>query len=152
MSPRISSVSDKLKLIIKNIPGPDEIHVAVPMYITPDVSTILAKLFNRCPKKKSPQFHSGRYMPGFQEGGVVLISVSRADHQPRECHQKKKTEAIINISADHPNRDNFFRNKQYEFRSAGFTAGILTAISHRINEAFDTYAEDDRIRFIRQLL
>lgn len=149
MSPRISSVSDKLKFLIKNISCPDKIPVAVPKYISPELSTILAKLFNSCPKKKRPQFHFVCYMPGFQEGGVVLICLNSG--LSASWMSSGNSDAIINIFVDHPNRDNFFRNKQCKFRSAGFTDGILTATSHRINEALDTYAEDDRIKCIKQL-
>ena len=120
--------------------GPDQVPVVVLKNLSPEISPILTKLFNRCVKEKCfpsswkvssicPVFkNSGERSSPSQYRPISLLSVI-----------SKIFESILNRHIlNHLSKNNLLVDVQYGFRSARSTADVLTVISHRISEALDS--------------
>ena len=117
--------------------GPDDIPVVVLKHLSPELSPILAKLFNRCLKEKCfpSAWKTSAVCPVFKNAGeksnpsqyrpISLLSVI-----------SKLFESVINKRIlDHLEANNLLSDVQYGFRSLRSTADVLTVITHRISEA-----------------
>ena len=123
-----------------NATGPDQIPVVVLKQIHPELSPILAKLFNRCLKDKCfpniwkhsvvcPVFinYGERSQPS-QYSPIRLLSVI-----------SKLFESILNANImTHLNNANLLSDMQYGFRPSRSTADVLTVIIDRIIRVLDT--------------
>ena len=117
--------------------GPDSIPVVVLKHLSPELSPILAKLFNRCLKEKCfpTSWKTSAVCPVFKNAGdksapsqyrpISLLSII-----------SKLFESVINKGViDHLVKNNLLSDVQYGFRSSRSTADVLTVITHRISEA-----------------
>ena len=117
--------------------GPDGIPVVVLKNISPELSPLLAKLFNCCLKEKCfpdiwklssvcPVFkNAGERSSPSQYRPISLLSVI-----------SKLLEAVINQRVlAHLSKNNLLSDKQYGFRSSRSTADALTVFTHRISQA-----------------
>ena len=117
--------------------GPDGIPVVVLKHLSPELSPILAKLFNRCLKLKCfPSiWKSSSVCPVFKNNGEKS---SPSQYRPISLLSviSKLFEALINDKIiDHLERNNLLSDIQYGFRSSRSTADVLTVITHRISRA-----------------
>ena len=123
--------------------GPDEIPVVVLKNISPEISPILTKLFNRCLKEKSfpSSWKTSSVCPVFKGSG------ERSDpskYRPISllCIISKLFESVLNRHImKYLNAHSLLSDVQYGFRSSRSTADVLTVISHRISEALDSSFE-----------
>ena len=130
--------------IIKNLQsgkatGPDNIPVVVLKHISPELSPILAKLFNRC-------IRAGCFPTSWKFSVVCPVYKNSGDRQsPSQyrpisllCIISKIFESIINQQIMiHLSQTNLLSDVQYGFRSARSTADVLTVITDRISGALD---------------
>ena len=117
--------------------GPDGIPVVVLKNLIPEISPILAKLFNCCLKDRCfpSVWKTSAVCPVFKNAGeksnpsqyrpISLLSVI-----------SKLFESVINNRIlDHLAINNLLSDVQYGFRSSRSTADVLTVITHRLSEA-----------------
>ena len=117
--------------------GPDSIPVVVLKHISPELSPILAKLFNRCLNERCfpTSWKTSAVCPVYKNAGdksapsqyrpISLLSII-----------SKLFECVINERVlDHLVKNNLLSDVQYGFRSSRSTADVLTVITHRISEA-----------------
>ena len=108
--------------------------------ISPEISPILAKLFNRCLKEKTfpSSWKMSSVCPVFKNSG------ERSDpskYRPISllCIVSKLFESVLNRHImKYLKAHSLLSDIQYGFRSSRSTADILTVISHRISEALDS--------------
>ena len=106
-------------------------------HLSPELSPILAKLFNRCLKERCfpTSWKTSAVCPVFKNAGdksapsqyrpISLLSII-----------SKLFECVINERVlDHLVKNNLLSDVQYGFRSSRSTADVLTVITHRISEA-----------------
>ena len=138
----ISITPKMVKKVITNLDsskasGPDYIPVVVLKKCEPELSYILAKLFNMCLKESSftDCWKVSSVVPVFKNLGstaknyrpVSLLSVV-----------SKVFERLVNNRiVDHLEKCGLFCYFQYGFRSSPSTAGLLTVASDRIARAFN---------------
>ena len=143
----IDSFTIKAKDIAKSIQnldsskatGPDGIPVVVLKKLCPEISPILAKLFNKCLKEECfpMSWKLSHVCPVFKNSGE---SSSPSQYRPISLLSviSKLFEAAINTAVlGHLAKNNLLSDQQYGFRPRRSTADILTVISHRISEALD---------------
>ena len=140
----ISIIPKMVKKVIANldsskVSGPDCILVVVLKNCEPELSYILAKLFNKCLKESCfPDcWKVSLVVPVFKNVGerstaknyhlVSLLSVVS------EVFEKLVNDRIV----DHLEKCGLFSDFQYGFRSSRSTADLLTAVSDRIARAFN---------------
>ena len=140
----ISITPKMIKKVIRNLDsskasGPDCIPVVVLKNCEPELSFILAKLFNNCLKESCfPDcWKVSSVVPVFKNVGerttaknyhpVSLLSVV-----------SKVFEKLVNSRiVDHLEKCGLFSDFQYGFRSSRSTADLLTVVSDRIARAFN---------------
>ena len=119
--------------------GPDNIPVVVLKHISPELSPILARLFNRC-------LRVGCFPTSWKFSVVCPVYKNSGDRQsPSQyrpisllCIISKLFETIINQQImSHLSEANLLSDFQYGFRSSRSTADVLTVISNRISGALD---------------
>ena len=118
--------------------GPDCIPVVVLKNCEPELSYILAELFNKCLKESSfPDcWKVSSVVPVFKNVGKR--STARNYH-PISCHSviSKVFEKLVNNRiVDHLEKCGLFSDSQYGFKSSQSTADLLTVVSDRIASAF----------------
>ena len=140
----ISITPKMVKKVITNLDsskasGPDCIPVVVLKNCEPELSYILAKLFNNCLKESCfPDcWKVSSVVPVFKIAGerstarnyhpVSLLSVVR----------KVFEKLVNNRIVDHLEKCGLFSDFQYGFRSSRSTADLLTVVSDRIARAFN---------------
>ena len=118
--------------------GPDCIPVVVLKNCEPELSYILAKLFNKCLKESyfPDCWKVSSVVPVFKNVGerstaknyrpVSLLSVSKVFEK-----------LVNNRIVDHLEKCGLFSDFQYGFRSSRSTADLLTVVSDRIARAFN---------------
>ena len=119
--------------------GPDNIPVIVLKNISPELSPILAKVFNKCLLQKCfpiswkissvcPVYkNSGDRSSPSQYRPISLLSI-----------MSKLLESVINKRVTkHLMKNHLLCDEQYGFRSSRSTADVLTVITHRVSEALD---------------
>ena len=127
-----------MNLDLSKASGPDCIPVVVLKDCGPELSHILAELFNKCLKDSSfPDcWKVSSVVPVFKNFGerstaknyhpVSLLSVV-----------SKVFEKPVNRIVDHLEKSGLFSDFQYGFRSSRSTADLLTMVSDRITRAFN---------------
>ena len=119
--------------------GPDDIPVIVLKNICPEISPLLAKLFNRCLKERCfpDSWKMSSVCPVFKNAGDRC---SPSQYRPISLLSvmSKLFESVINKAViSHLDRHKLLSDNQYGFRSSRSTADILTVITHRVSEALD---------------
>ena len=119
--------------------GPDSIPVVVLKNFEPELSYILAKLFNKCLKESC--------FPGcWKVSSVVPVFKSVGERSTAENYRtvslffvvSKVFEKLVNNRiVDHLEKCGLFSDFQYGFRSSRSTADLLTVVSDRIARAFN---------------
>ena len=117
--------------------GPDEIPVVVLKHISPELSPILAKLFNCCLTEKCfPDIWKlSSVCPVFKNAG---LRSAPSQYRPISLLSviSKLFEAVMNRRIlGHLTKNNLLSDSQYGFRSARSTADALTVITHRVSQA-----------------
>ena len=107
--------------------GPDCIPVVVLKNCRPELSYILAKLFNKCLKESC--FPDCRRSTAKNYHPVSLLSMV----------SKVFEKLVNNRIVDHLEKCCLFSDFQYGFRSSRSTADLLTVVSDRIARAFNRY-------------
>ena len=120
--------------------GPDQIPVVVLKNLSPELSLIIAKLFNRCIKEKCfpsswklssvrPVFKNcGEHSTPSQYRPISLLSTIT-----------EVFEIILNKHVmDHLSKADLLSDTQNGFCSSRSTADVLTVITHRISRALDS--------------
>ena len=115
--------------------GPDCIPVVVLKNCEPELSYILAKLFNKCLK--------GSCFPDcWKVSSVVPVFKNVGESSTAKNYQpvSKVFEKLVNNRiVDHLEKCGLFSDFQYGFRSSRSTADLLTVVSDRIVRAFNRY-------------
>ena len=136
----VKSVANQIKnLQSGKATGPDNIPVVVIKHISPELSPILAKLFNRC-------LEEGCFPASWKFSTVCPVYKNAGDRQAPSQYRpisllsiiSKLFESIINEQIMlHLSKGNLLCDFQYGFRASRSTADVLTVITHRISGALD---------------
>ena len=140
----ISITPKMVKKVITNLDsskasGPDCIPVVVLKNCEPELSYILAKLFNKCQKESCfPDcWKVSSMVPVFKN---VAERSSAKNYRPVSLLSvvSKVFEKLVNNRiVDHLEKCGLFSDFQYGFRSSRSTADLLTVVSDRIARAFN---------------
>ena len=119
--------------------GPDCIPVVVLKNCGPELSYILAKLFNNCLKEScfSDCWKVSSVVPVFKNVGERSTAKNYRSVSLLSVVSKVFEKLINNRIVDHPEKCGLFSDFQYGFRSSRSTADLLTVVSDRIARAFN---------------
>ena len=119
--------------------GPDCIPVVVPKNCGPELSYILAKLFNNCLKEScfSDCWKVSSVVPVFKNVGERSTAKNYRPVSLLSVVSKVFEKLVNNRIVDHPEKCGLFSDFQYGFRSSRSTADLLTVVSDRIARAFN---------------
>ena len=119
--------------------GPDSIPVVVLKNCEPELSYILAKLFNNC--LKEPCFPDcgkvSLVVPVFKNIGERSTAKSYCPVSLLSVVSKVFEKLVNNRIVDHLEKYGLFSDFQYGFRSSRSTADLVTVVSDRIAGAFN---------------
>ena len=136
-----------MKLDSSKASGPDCIPVVVLKNCEPELSYILAKLFNNCLKESCfPDFWKvSLVVPVFKNLGER--STAKSFHPVSLLSVVSKVfEKLINSRIVDPlEKCGLFSDFQYGFRSSGSTADLLTVVSDRIGRAFNRFRANQAV-------
>ena len=118
--------------------GPDRIPVVVLKNCEPELSYILAKLFNKCLKESCfPDcWKVSSVVPVFKNVGVRSTAKNYHPVSLLSVVSKVFEKLLNNRIVDHLEKCELFSDFQYGFRSSRSTADLLTAVSDRIARAY----------------
>ena len=140
----ISVTSKMAKKVITNLDlttasGPDCIPVVVLKNCEPELSYILAELFNKCLKDSCfPDCWKASLMvPVFKNAGERSTAKNCCPLNLLSVDSKVFEKLVNNRIVDHLGKCDFFSDFQYGFRSSRSTADLLTVASDRIARAFN---------------
>ena len=139
------SMSPKMvKKVITNldsskVSGPDCIPVVVLKNCEPELSYMLAKLFNNCLKESCfPDcWKVSSVVPVFKNVGERSTAKNYRPVSLLSAVSKVFEKLVNNRIVDHLEKCHLFCDFQYGFRSSRSTADLLTVVSDRIAMAFD---------------
>ena len=119
--------------------GPDCIPVVVLKNCGPELSYILAKLFNNCLKEScfSDCWKVSSVVPVFKNVGERSTAENYRPVSLLSVVSKVFEKLVNNRIVDHPEKCGLFSDFQYGFRSSRSTADLLTVVSDRIARAFN---------------
>ena len=141
------SISPKMvKKVITNLDsskasGPDCIPVVVLKNCEPELSYILAKLFNNCLKESyfPDCWKVHLVVPVFKNVGERSTAKNYRPVSLLSVVSKVFEKLVNNRIVDHLEKRGLFSDFQYGFRSSRSTADLLTVVSDRIARAFNRY-------------
>ena len=121
-----------------NAPGPDFIPVVVLKNCEPELSYILAELFNICLKESCfPDcWKVSSVVPVFKNVGERSTAKNYRPISLLSVVSKVFEKLVNNKIVDHLEKSGLFSDFQYGFRSSRLTADLLTVVSDRIARAF----------------
>ena len=119
--------------------GPDSIPVVVLKNSEPELSYILAKLFNKCLKESCfPDcWKVSSVVPVFKNVGERSTTKIYRPVSLLSVVSKVFEKLVNNRILDHLEKCGLFSDSQYGFRSSRSTADLLTVVSDRIARAFN---------------
>ena len=119
--------------------GPDFIPVVVLKNCEPELSYILAKLFNKCLKESCfPDcWKVSSVVPVFKNVGERSTAKNYRPVSLLSVVSKVFEKLVNNRIVDHLEKCGLFSDFQYGFRSSRSTADLLTVVSDRIARAFN---------------
>ena len=136
-----------MKLDSSKASGPDCIPVVVLKNCEPELSYILAKLFNNCLKESCfPDcWKVSLVVPVFKNVGER--STAKSYHPVSLLSVVSKVfEKLVNSRiVDHLEKCGLFSDFQYGFRSSRSTADLLTVVSDRIGRAFNRFRANQAV-------
>ena len=120
--------------------GPDCISVVVLKNCEPELSYILAELFNKCLKESCfPDcWKVSSVVPVFKNVGERSTAKNYRPVNLLSVVSKVFEKLVNNRIVDHLDKYGLFSDFQYVFRSSRSTVGLLTVVSDRIARAFNT--------------
>ena len=120
-------------------PGPDCIPAVVLKNCEPELSYILAKLFNKCLKESCflDCWKVSSVVPVFKNVGERSTAKNYCPVSLLSVVSKVFEKVVINRIVDHLEKCGLFSDFQYGFRSSRSTANYLTVVSDRIARAFN---------------
>ena len=140
----ISETPKMVKKVVMNLnlskaPGPDCIPVVVLKNCEPELSYILAELFNKCLKESCfPDcWKVSSVVPVFKNVGERFTAKNYHAVSFLSVVSKVYEKLVNNRIVDHLEKCGFFSDFQYGFRSSRSTADLLTVVSDRIARAFN---------------
>ena len=140
----ISITPKMVKKVIMNLDsskasGPDCIPVLVLKNCEPELSYILAKLFNKCLKESCfPDcWKVSSVVPVFKNVGERSTAKNYRPVSLLSVVSKVFEKLVNNRIVDHLEKCGLFSDFQYGFRSSRLTADLLTVVSDRIARAFN---------------
>ena len=140
----ISITPKMVKKVITNLDsskasGPDCISVVVLKNCEPELSYILAKLFNKCLKESCfPDcWKVSSVVPVFKNAGKRSKAKNYRPVSLLSVVNKVFEKLVNNRIVDHLEKCGLFSDFQYGFRSSRSTADLLTVVSDRIARAFN---------------
>ena len=121
--------------------GPDCIPVVVLKNCEPELSYILAELFNKCLKEFCfPDcWKVSSVVPVFKNVGDRSTAKNYRPVSFLSVVSKVFEKLVSNRIVDHLEKCGLFSDFQYGFRSSGSTADLLTVLSDRTAKAFNTF-------------
>ena len=156
---KLHNISITLKMVKKVITNldsskasrPDCIPVVVLQNCEPELSYILAKLFNKCLKESCfPEcWKVSSVVPVFKNVGERYTAKNYCPVSLLSVVSKVFEKLVNNRIVDHIEKCGLFSDFQYGFRSSRSTADLLTVVSDRTARAFNrsgaTQAVADRV-------
>ena len=140
----ISITPKMVKKVITNLDsskasGPDCIPVVGLKNCEPELSYILAKLFNNCLKESCflDCWKVSSVVPVFKNVGERSTAKNYCPVSPLSVVSKVFKKLVNNRIVDHLEKCDLFSDFQYGFRSSRSTADLLTVVSDRIARAFN---------------
>ena len=140
----ISITPKVVKKVITNldsskVSGPDCVPVVVLKNCEPELSYILAKLFNKCLKESCfPHcWKVSSVVPVFKNVGERSTAKNYRPVSVFSVVSRVFGKLVNNRIADHLEKCSLFSDFQYGFRSSRSTAGLLIVVSDRIARAFN---------------
>ena len=129
-----------MNLDLSKASGPDCISVVVLKTCEPELSYILAELFNKCLKVSCfPDcWKVSSVVPVFKNVGERYTAKNYCPVSLLSVVSKVFEKLINNRIVDHLEKCGLFSHFQYGFRSSQSTANLLTVVSDRIARAFNT--------------
>ena len=127
-----------MNLVLSKASGPNCIPVVVLKNCEPELSYILAELFNKCHKESCfPDCWKVSVVPVFKNVGERSIAKSYHPVSLLSVVSKVFEKLVNNRIVDHLEKCGLFSDFQYGFRSSRSTADLLTVVSDRITRAFN---------------
>ena len=128
-----------MNLDLSKASGPDCIPVVVLKNCEPELSYILAELFNKCLKESCfPDcWKVSSVVPVFKNVGERSTAKTYRPVSLLSVVSKVFEKLVNNRIVDHLEKCGRFSDFQYGFRSSGSTADLLTVVSDRIARAFN---------------
>ena len=128
-----------MNLDLSKASGPDCITVVVLKNCAPELSYILAELFNKCLKESCfPDcWKVSSVVPVFKNVGERSNAKNYRPVSVLSVVSKVFEKLVNNRIVDHLEKCGLFSDFQYGFRSSRSTADLLTAVSDRIGRAFN---------------
>ena len=128
-----------MNLDLSKAPGPDSIPVVVLRNCEPELSYILAELFNKCLKESCfPNcWKVPSVVPIFKNVGERSTAKNYRAVSLLSVVSKVFENLVNNRIVDYLEKCGFFSDFQYGFRSSQSTADLLTVVSDRIARAFN---------------
>ena len=128
-----------INLDLSNTSGPDYIPVVVLKNCEPELSYILAKLFNKCLKESCfPDcWKASSVVPVFKNVGERSTAKNYHPVSLVSVVSKVFEKLVNNRIVDHREKCGLFSDFQYGFRSSRSTVGLPTVVSDRIGGAFN---------------
>ena len=129
-----------MNLDLSKASGPDCIPVVVLKNCEPELSYILAELFNKCLKESCfPDcWKVSSVVPVFKNVGERSTAKNYRPVSLLAVVSKVFEKLVNNTIVDHLEKFGLFSDFQYGFRSSRSTADLLTVVSDRIAWAFNT--------------
>ena len=137
-----------MNLDLSKVSGPDCIPVVVLKNCEPELSYILADLFNKCLKESC-------FPDCWKVSSVVPVLKNVGERSTAKNYRpvsllsvvNKVFEKLNNRIVDHLEKCGLFSNFQYGFRSSRSTADLLTVVSDRIARAFNMSRATQAVAF-----
>ena len=140
----ISITPKMVKKVIMNldsskVSGPDCIPVVVLKNCEPELSYILARLFNKCLKESCFLYcwKVSLVVPVFKNVGERSVAKNYGPASVLSVVRKVFEKLVNNRIVDHLEKCSVFSDFQYGFRSSRSTADLLTVVSDRIARVFN---------------
>ena len=128
-----------MNLDLSKASGPDCIPVMVLKYCEPELSYILAELFNKCLKQScfADCWKVSSVVPVFKNVGEKSTAENYHPVSLLSVVSKVFEKLVNNRIVAHLEKCDLFSDFQYGFRSSRSTANLLTVVSDRIARAFN---------------
>ena len=128
-----------MNLDLSKASGPDCIPVVVLKNCEPELSYILAELFNKCLKESCfPDcWKVSSVVPVFKSVGERSTAKNYHPVRLLSVVSKVLEKLVNNIIVDHLEKCGLFSDFHYDFRSSQSTADLLIVVSDRIARAFN---------------